>query len=161
MNDSVKHEAGLTTVLSSVDARATMRRLIAAVRSRGLTVFSNIDHAFAASRAGLMLRPTQLLVFGDPYGGGPLMQVDQTLGLDLPLRALVWTDADGRTWLSHVDPVALARSHGGSERLRAPIRAMTELLDAVTAEATGPLRPEELLDEALADASPASDPPGV
>ena len=77
-------------------------------------MFARIDHAEGASAAGLSLRPTELLIFGNAKGGTPLMQAVQTIGIDLPLKALVWQDASGETWLSWNDPAWLAARHGVS-----------------------------------------------
>jgi uncharacterized protein (DUF302 family) len=107
-----------------------MNRLEAAVTSRGMTVFARIDHSAGAAAAGLSLNPTELLIFGNARGGTPLMQTVQTIGIDLPLKALVWQDASGSTWLSYDDPAWLARRHGlsGTET---PIGNLTAALDAV------------------------------
>ena len=81
-----------------------MDRLDAEIRARGLTIFARIDHAAGAAEVGLKLRPTQLIVFGNARGGTPLMQSVQTIGIDLPLKALVWQDAAGKTWISYNEP---------------------------------------------------------
>jgi uncharacterized protein (DUF302 family) len=121
---------GLTTLKSSHGPRDTMNRLEAAVKARGMTVFARIDHSAGAAAAGLSLNPTELLIFGNARGGTPLMQTAQTIGIDLPLKALVWQDASGSTWLSYNDPAWLAQRHGlsGTE---APIGNLTGALDAV------------------------------
>ena len=103
---------GLTTRKSRHGPGETMNRLQAAVRAKGLTVFARVDHAAGAIEAGLSLRPTDLLIFGNARGGTPLMQAVQTIGLDLPLKILVWQDAAGDTWLSWNDPQWLVRRHG-------------------------------------------------
>jgi uncharacterized protein (DUF302 family) len=103
---------GLTTIKSSFGPKDTMDRLEAQVKARGMSVFARIDHAAGASSAGLTLRPTEVLIFGNPTGGTPLMQAAQTIGLELPLKALVWQDASGDSWLSYNDPVWLARRYG-------------------------------------------------
>jgi len=103
---------GLTTIGSSVGPKDTMDRLEAAVKARGMSVFARVDHAAGASSVGLPLRPTEVLIFGNPVGGTPLMQAAKTIGLDLPLKALVWQDASGDTFLSYNDPVWLAERHG-------------------------------------------------
>src|SRR5216684_7281579 len=103
---------GLTTIPSSYGPKDTMDRLEAEVRTKGMTVFARIDHAAGAAAAGLALRPTEVLIFGNAKAGTPLMQAVQTIGLDLPLRALVWQDASGKTWLSYNDPAWLAQRHG-------------------------------------------------
>jgi len=107
---------GLMTVRSSHGVRETMDRLEADVRAHGLTVFARIDHAAGAEEAGLALRPTELLIFGNAKGGTPLMQAAQTIGIDLPLKALAWQDAAGDIWLSWNSPQWLAERHGLSRK---------------------------------------------
>jgi uncharacterized protein (DUF302 family) len=89
-----------------------MDRLEAEVRSKGISVFCRIDHAAGAAQVGLALRPTEVLIVGSPKSGTPLMQVEPTIAIDLPLKALVRGDADGRVWVSYNDPAWLARRHG-------------------------------------------------
>lgn len=103
---------GLVAVKSTRSAAVTMDRLEALVKQRGLTVFARIDHAAGASKIGQTLRPTALLIFGNPQGGTPLMQCAQTAGIDLPLKALVWEDASAQVWLGYNDPAYLAQRHG-------------------------------------------------
>src|ERR1700760_3489031 len=105
---------GLTSKRSQHGPKETMDRLEAAVRAKGMTVFARIDHAAGAADAGLTLRPTELLIFGNARGGTPLMQAMQPLGIDLPFKALVWQDASGDTWLSWNEPRWLAQRHGSS-----------------------------------------------
>jgi uncharacterized protein (DUF302 family) len=126
---------GLTTLKSSHSPRETMNRLEAAVTAKGMSVFARIDHAAGASAAGLSLNPTEVLIFGNAKGGTPLMQLAQTIAIDLPLKALVWQDASGDTWLSYNDPAWLAARHGlnGAE---APIANLTAALKAVADIAT-------------------------
>jgi len=95
-----------------------MNRIESEVKAGGMTVFARIDHAAGAAEVGLSLRPTELLIFGNAKGGTPLMQSIQTIGIDLPLKALVWQDESGNTWVSYNDPAWLAKRHGlgpGSE----------------------------------------------
>jgi uncharacterized protein (DUF302 family) len=121
---------GLTTIKSNHPPEATMSRLEAAVKAKGLTVFARIDHAEGASAAGLSLRPTELLIFGNAKGGTPLMQAMQTIGIDLPLKALVWQDASGETRLSWNDPAWPATRHGvsGEEAVAGRLAALLEEL---------------------------------
>jgi uncharacterized protein (DUF302 family) len=105
-------ENGLITLPSAHGAKETMDRLVAAVKAKGLTVFGRIDHAAGAKEVDMPLRPTELLIFGNARGGTPLMQADQTIGIDLPLKALVWEDAGGKVWLTYNEPGWLARRHG-------------------------------------------------
>jgi uncharacterized protein (DUF302 family) len=127
---------GLTTLRSSFGPKDTMRRLEAAVEAKGMTVFARIDHAAGAAEVGLSLRPTELLIFGNAKGGTPLMQFIQTIGIDLPLKALVWQDAAGDTWLSYDDPRWLAKRHGLGREAEAALSAMAAALDTVGRAAT-------------------------
>lgn len=102
---------GLVTVKSPHGAQATMNRLEALVKERGLTVFARIDHAGGAAKVGKSLRPTELLIFGNPQGGTPFIECAQTVGIDLPLKALVWEDASAQVWLGYNDTGWLAQRH--------------------------------------------------
>jgi uncharacterized protein (DUF302 family)/ketosteroid isomerase-like protein len=128
---------GFAILASPYGPEKTMDLLVAAVTKSGMGVLARIDHASAAVNVGMDLRPTEVLVFGNPKAGTPLMQAMQTMGIDLPLRALVWTDGQGKTWLGYNDPKWLAARHGadtGAERL---LGAMTAALMTVASEATG------------------------
>jgi uncharacterized protein (DUF302 family) len=127
---------GLTTIRSSYGPQDTMNRLEAAVKAKGMTVFARIDHAAGAAGAGLSLRPTEVLIFGNAKAGTPLMQSVQTIGLDLPLKALVWQDRSGMTWLSYNDPAWLAQRHGLDGETLAVVGIMTAALEAVAKAAT-------------------------
>src|SRR5205807_4461698 len=102
---------GLTSIRSRFSPKETMDRLEAEVRAKGLTVFARIDHAGGAAEVGLTLRPTELIIFGNARSGTPLMQASQTAGIDLPLKALVWEDAAGKTWLSYNEPSWIVQRH--------------------------------------------------
>ena len=95
---------GLITMPSSYGPKETMERLKAEAEAKGLTILARIDHTAGATQVGLQLRPTELLIFGNAKAGTPLMQSNQEVGIDLPLKALVWEDAEGKTWLAHNDP---------------------------------------------------------
>jgi uncharacterized protein (DUF302 family) len=127
---------GLTTLRSSYGPKDTMNRLEAEVRAKGMTVFARVDHAAGAIAVGLSLRPTEVLIFGNAKAGTPPMQSVQTIGIDLPLKALVWQDGSGDTWLSYNDPAWLAQRHGLGGRTEAAIGTMTAALDAVAKAAT-------------------------
>lgn len=103
---------GLITIKSSHNAKETMHRLEKLVKKKGLNVFARIDHAAGAAKIGKTLRPTEVLIFGNPRGGTPLMECAQSTAIDLPLKALVWEDASGQVWLGYNDPVYLAQRHG-------------------------------------------------
>jgi uncharacterized protein (DUF302 family) len=105
---------GMVNVVSPHSATVTMAKLEAVVKERGLNVFARIDHAAGAAKVGKTLRPTELLIFGNPQGGTPLMECAQTAGIDLPLKALVWQDAAGKVMLSYNDPEYLAKRHGAA-----------------------------------------------
>jgi uncharacterized protein (DUF302 family) len=105
-------EDGLVTLASAYPVAETIDRLEAAAKEKGLTIFARIDHAAGASAASLKLRPTELLIFGNAKGGTPLMQAAQTIGIDLPLKALAWEDPTGKVWLTYNDPAWLADRHG-------------------------------------------------
>jgi len=127
---------GLTTMRSSHGPKDTMNRLESAVKAKGMTVFARVDHAAGAAEVGLSLRPTELLIFGNAKGGTPLMQSMQTIGIDLPLKALVWQDGSGSTWLSYNDPSWLANRHGLGHEVEATVGAMAAALDAIARAAT-------------------------
>ncbi|THD49208.1 MAG: DUF302 domain-containing protein, partial [Bradyrhizobium sp.] len=113
---------GMIVAPSDFEPRETMDRLAAAVTRRGASVLARIDHAGAAASVGLTLRPTEVLIFGNPRAGTSLMQASATMGIDLPLKALVWRDEAGRTQLGYDDPAWLARRHG-AEAANAPVLA--------------------------------------
>lgn len=115
-----------------------MNRFEAEVRARGMTVFAHIDHAAGATTVGLPLRPTELLVFGNAKAGTLLMQSIQTVGIDLPLKALVWQDASGTAWLSYNDPAFLAHRHGLDGADNTTVNAMAAALKAIASKATTP-----------------------
>ncbi|HEY1736344.1 MAG TPA: DUF302 domain-containing protein [Methylovirgula sp.] len=126
--------AGLTSIASAFGPKDTSDRLEAAIKSKGLTVFARVDHAAGAKAVGMELRPTELFLFGNAKGGTPLMQAEQTIGIDLPLKALVWQDAAGKTWLSYNDPAWLAQRHS----VQAPqvVAALSGVLAAFAKAAT-------------------------
>ena len=105
---------GLVAIESARGAKDTMDRLESVVKEKGLNVFARIDHAAGAARIGRKLRPTELLIFGNPQGGTPLMECAQSAGIDLPLKALVWQDEAGRVWVGYNDPAYIAARHGAA-----------------------------------------------
>ena len=128
---------GLTTIKSHFGPKDTMNRLEAEVKAKGMTVFAHIPHEKGAAAVGLPLRPSDLLIFGNARVGTPLMQSAPTIGIDLPLKVLVWQDADGSTWLSYNDPIWLAKRHGLGADVEATIKTLTGAFHAVTAAAAG------------------------
>ncbi len=127
---------GLITIQSSFDPEATLQKLEAILQAKGLTVFAKVDHAAGAAQIGMPLRPTTLVIFGNPKGGTPLMQAAQTSGIDLPLKVLVWQDASGVTWLSYNDPTWIAKRHGLQHEAEAAVKAMGDALHALAVAAT-------------------------
>jgi uncharacterized protein (DUF302 family) len=105
-------EDGLITIASQHSVKDTIDRLEASLKAKGITVFARIDHAAGAKSVDMPLRPTELVIFGNPKAGTPLMQASQTIGLDLPLKALAWEDTDGKVWLTTSDMTWLARRYG-------------------------------------------------
>jgi uncharacterized protein (DUF302 family) len=102
---------GVVALKSPHSASETMNRLEAQVKQRGLVVLARVDHAAAAARAGRTLRPTELLIFGNPQAGTPLMECVQSVGIDLPMKALVWVDVQQQVWLAYNDPEWLVQRH--------------------------------------------------
>ena len=105
-------ETGLISIKSSGDVKATADRLENNLKQKGMTVFIRIDHAAGAQKVGKTLRPTELVIFGNPKVGTPLMQCSQSVAIDLPQKALIWEDEKGQVWLSYNDPHYLAERHG-------------------------------------------------
>ena len=110
--------------------------MVAEINATGMTVFARIDHAAGAAEVGLTLRPTELIIFGNARGGTPLMQSVQTIGIDLPLKALVWEDAAGKTWISYDEPNWIVQRHGVANA-EAILSKMTDLLSAISTAAAG------------------------
>jgi uncharacterized protein (DUF302 family) len=129
-------DAGLITVRSGFSVNGTIDRLTAAVTSRGMTVFAAIDHAANAAEVGMDLRPTQLLIFGNPRAGTVLMQDQQSVGLDLPLRTLVWEDEAGDVWATYNDPHWLATRYALGQTSSGAVDAVAAGMPVVLAEAT-------------------------
>ena len=112
LSSAAMADNGLVSIKSAHDARSTADRLEKALLAKGMTVFTRIDHAQGAKKVGKDLRPTELILFGNPKVGTPLMLCGQSVAIDLPQKALVWEDAGGQVWLSYNDPVYLAQRHG-------------------------------------------------
>ena len=129
---------GLVTIASSHTPAETVDRLIAALDARGITVFARIDHAAGAASVGMALRPTTVVIFGNPAAGTPLMQSDQRVGLDLPLKALVWEDAGSQTWLTYSDPGWLAERYHLGDESKPVAEKLAAALAGIAAAATSP-----------------------
>jgi uncharacterized protein (DUF302 family) len=129
---------GLTTIESHFGPKETLDRLETDVKAKGLTVFARIDHAAGATAVGLNLLPTAVLIFGNARGGTPLMQSNQLIGIELPLKVLVWQDTSGKTWLSYVDPPNLAKRYGLPAETATAVSNLASALRTLTAKAAGP-----------------------
>jgi uncharacterized protein (DUF302 family) len=129
---------GLVTVQSHVSVSKTIDRIVAGATRRGLIVFARIDHADGAAKTGMQLRPTELLIFGHPRGGTPLMQDRQTAGIDLPVKALAWEDAEGKVWLTYNDARWLMERHGLGPQSADAVEAIAAGLSSLAEEASAP-----------------------
>ena len=132
---TVYADTGMVKIKSNYPVAETLDRLERAVSSKGMTVFTRIDHAGGAAKVGKDLRPTELLIFGNPKVGTLLMQSNQEAALDLPLKALAWQDSQGVVWLAYNEPGYLASRHGISDR-DAVIEKMRNAMKAFAAAAT-------------------------
>lgn len=120
---------GIVSKSSKYSVPETLNRLEAVVKSKGIIVFARIDHSGEAEKAGLKMRPTQLLIFGNPKTGTPLMNSTPLVAIDLPLKALAWEDEKGKVWLSYNSPVYLKQRHGLKEEFMKNIAAIGNLVD--------------------------------
>lgn len=123
---------GLVQMASAHGVVDTLDRLERLARERGLLVFARIDFSGDAERAGLALRPEQMLIFGNPRAGTPLMQAVPTCAIDLPVKALAWEDIEGKTWLAYNAPEYLVKRHGLESSLGANLGAAVPLMEAAT-----------------------------
>ena len=121
---------GLIHLRSPYSVPETLKRLEALLTAKGLMVFGRVDHSGEAAKVGLTMRPTQLIIFGSPKAGTPLMVASPTLAIDLPLKALAWEDADGKVWLSSNSPEYLKTRHGIPDELVKNIAGAGGLMDA-------------------------------
>lgn len=112
----------------------TLDRLTAIIGEKGITIFARVDHAAGAKKAGLELKPAEVLIFGNPKLGTPLMQADRRIGVDLPMKALAWQDEEGKVWLAYTAPAAL-KARFGIEGRDEVFKNMTGALDKLTSEA--------------------------
>jgi uncharacterized protein (DUF302 family) len=119
---------GVIDVSSRHSVPGTLARLQAILKEKGITMFALIDHSGEAEKAGLKMRPTQLLIFGSPKGGTPLMVAAPRLAIDLPLKALAWEDEQGQVWLSYNSPEYLQERHGFPVELMKNIAGVSALI---------------------------------
>jgi uncharacterized protein (DUF302 family) len=128
---------GLQTLPSAYDYHETSARLARYIASHGMSIFARIDHAAGAAQVGLTLRPTEVLIYGNARGGTPLMQIDQTFGIDLPLKALIWQDEGGKTWLSYYPVKSLTQRRPASTNTLEVAAKLDSIQTQVALYATG------------------------
>jgi len=130
---------GLITKKSANSVKVTIDILTAALKKKGIGIWARVDHKANGATVNEALRPTTILIFGNPRLGTPLMRSNQTIGLDLPMKALAWKDANGQVWLTYNDPQYLAHRHSIKDK-DAIIKKMTGALDKLSNKATGDVR---------------------
>jgi uncharacterized protein (DUF302 family) len=134
MSNSLESANGVVRIPSRHSVAETIDRLQSLFKERGVLVFAHIDFSGDAVRAGLTLRPEQLLIFGNPKAGTPLMAAEPAAGLDLPLKALVWEDADKKTWIAYNDPDYIVQRHALAQALSANLAAVLPLIQKAASE---------------------------
>jgi uncharacterized protein (DUF302 family) len=127
---------GLITLQRALDFATTLERFVSALEERDVTIFMRVDHAANAASVDRKLRPTTLVIFGSPAAGTALMQARQTAGIDLPMKALVWEDADGTVKLTYNDPAWISTRHGLSHDADLAVVGLTAVLSALARHAT-------------------------
>ena len=129
--------SGMVTTQSTHGVKQTADRMEALLKEKGLKIFIRINHAAGAQKAGIALRPTELIIFGNPKVGAPLMARQQSIGIDLPQKMLIWEDAEGKVWLTYNQPEYLAARHGLQDDLK-PFQKVGGVLKKLTAMAAAP-----------------------
>jgi len=133
-----KHDKhGMVSIKSAHSVKDTLDRLEAVLKKKGITIFARIQHDAGAKKVGIELRPTELLLFGNPKLGSPMFTSNQTAGIDLPMKALAWKDEKGQVWLTYNDPAYIAKRHGITDRAKI-VAKMTGALKKLTGVATRP-----------------------
>lgn len=122
---------GIISKPSKYSVPETLHRLETILTSKGIKIFALVDHSGEADKAGLKMPPTQLLIFGNPKGGTPVMLAAPLAAIDLPLKALAWQDASGKVWLSYNDPAYLQRRFSLSEDVMKPLAGLGALIEQV------------------------------
>ncbi|MDH5648269.1 MAG: DUF302 domain-containing protein [Gammaproteobacteria bacterium] len=130
-------QSGLIVKKSEYSTEKTIKRLKAVLAQKGIRVFAHVNHFENAASVGLKIRPTELLIFGNPKLGTPLIKSNPAAGLDLPMKVLVWQDEKGQTWLVYNDPAYIAKRHGISDQGEA-VAKMSQALGKMTDQALTP-----------------------
>ena len=136
-SQSITTENGLITKKSAHSAEETLNRLEQALKKKGIRIFARISHKKNAEGVKLSIRPTELLIFGNPKLGTHFFTSNQTAGIDLPMKAMAWEDEKGQTWLTYNDPDYIAKRHGISDRAEI-VGKMRGALDKFSGMATAP-----------------------
>jgi uncharacterized protein (DUF302 family) len=134
MTSTATTDRGVIRIPSRYPVATTADRLESMLKARGILVFARIDFSGDAARAGLSMRPEQLLLFGNPKAGTPLMLAEPVAGLDLPLKALIWEEADGRAWVAYNDPGYIVRRHMLPSTLVANLAAVAPIIERAAQE---------------------------
>lgn len=127
----------LVTIQSNYSVAETINRIVSIAGSKGLIIFSRIDHAGNAIQQGLQLRPTELIIFGNPKAGTFLMQDEQTSGIDLPLKALAWEDVSGKVWLTYNDVDWIVQRHNLTKESDSVVKAIKDGMELILNQAAG------------------------
>jgi uncharacterized protein (DUF302 family) len=120
---------GIVSKPSKYAVAETLDRLETILQAKGIKVFARVDHSGEAEKAGLKMPPTQLLIFGNPKGGTPVMLAAPTAAIDLPLKALAWQDTNGQVWLSYNDPAYIERRYGLTDDVMKPLAGMGAVIE--------------------------------
>jgi uncharacterized protein (DUF302 family) len=134
MNSSDKSDDGVRVLRTHHSVSETLDRLTTLLKERSILIFARIDFSTDAANAGLLMPPTQQLIFGNPKAGTPLMVANPVASLDLPIRAICWQDCAGKTWLAYNDPSYVLRRHGLPQNLASNLAAVIPLLEKAAAE---------------------------
>ena len=118
---------GMISIKSDHGVKATADKLVRELQSKGVTIFERINHAAGAKKVGIEMRPMELVIFGNPKAGTPLIMCQRTVAIDLPQKALIWEDSQGQTWLGYNDQAYLALRHGMQDCLQ-PLERMSKAL---------------------------------
>jgi uncharacterized protein (DUF302 family) len=141
LSSTAMADNGLMKVKSAFDVKTTSERLEKILTAKGMQIFAHINHAQAAEKIGKTLRPTRLIIFGNPKIGSIMMQCQQTIAIDLPQKALIWQDAAGQTWLSYNKPQYLAKRHAltNCDKVMQKVsNVLAKFAQAATSKATVP-----------------------
>src|SRR6478735_2112629 len=133
MSMKASHGDGLIDIPSNHSVDETVEKLKGVLQAKGVTLFALVDHSGEAAKVGMKMRPTKLLIFGNPKGGTPVMLAAPSIAIDLPLKILIWEDAQGKVWISYNSPDYLKERHGFPDDL-VPNIAVVQALAAAAGE---------------------------